>query len=67
MSTVERYLARPHLITSLVLLAAVVGFVGYRHMPVNLFPGFRAAADRRGDGLSGRVGGGCRIRSQPHH
>ena len=38
MNFVERYLKKPHLITSLVLLAAVVGFVGYRHMPVNLFP-----------------------------
>ena len=38
MSFVEGYLKKPHLITSLVLLAAVVGFVGYRRMPVNLFP-----------------------------
>jgi len=38
MNFIERYLKKPHLITSLVLLAAVVGFVGYRHMPVNLFP-----------------------------
>jgi multidrug efflux pump subunit AcrB len=37
-SIVDRYLGRPHLVTSLVLLAAVVGFVGYRRMPVNLFP-----------------------------
>jgi len=37
-SFVERYLRRPHLVTSLVLLAAVVGLVGYRRMPVNLFP-----------------------------
>ena len=37
-SFVERYLRRPYLVTSLVLLAAVVGFVGYRRMPVNLFP-----------------------------
>ena len=38
MNFIERYLKKPHLITSLVLLAAVVGFVGYRQMPVNLFP-----------------------------
>lgn len=38
MNSVEGYLKKPHLVTSLVLLAAVVGFVGYRHMPVNLFP-----------------------------
>ncbi len=37
-SFVDRYLRRPHLLTSLVLLAAVVGLVGYRRMPVNLFP-----------------------------
>ena len=37
-SLVDRYLRKPHLLTSLVLLAAVVGFVGYRRMPVNLFP-----------------------------
>jgi multidrug efflux pump subunit AcrB len=35
---VEGYLKKPHLVTSLVLLAAVIGFVGYRRMPVNLFP-----------------------------
>ncbi|HKW28110.1 MAG TPA: efflux RND transporter permease subunit, partial [Verrucomicrobiae bacterium] len=38
MNFVERYLKKPHLITSLVLLAAVAGIVGYRRMPVNLFP-----------------------------
>lgn len=38
MNFVDGYLKKPHLITSLVLLAAVVGFVGFRHMPVNLFP-----------------------------
>src|SRR5487761_2401067 len=38
MNFIDRYLKKPHLITSLVLLAAVVGFVGYRRMPVNLFP-----------------------------
>jgi len=38
MHIVDSYLKRPHLISSLVLLAAVVGFVGYRRMPVNLFP-----------------------------
>ena len=38
MNLVERYLKKPHLITSLVLLGAVVGFIGYRRMPVNLFP-----------------------------
>lgn len=38
MNFVERFLQKPHLVTSLVLLAAVVGFVGYRRMPVNLFP-----------------------------
>ncbi len=38
MRFVDAYLAKPHLITSVVLLAAVVGFVGYRRIPVNLFP-----------------------------
>jgi multidrug efflux pump subunit AcrB len=38
MSMVARYTNRPHLLTSLVLLAAFVGLVGYRRMPVNLFP-----------------------------
>jgi multidrug efflux pump subunit AcrB len=38
MSLVDTYLKKPHLVTSLVLLAAVVGLVGYRRMPVNLFP-----------------------------
>ena len=38
MRLVDAYLKRPHLASSLVVLAAVVGFVGYRRMPVNLFP-----------------------------
>ncbi|MBU6399526.1 MAG: efflux RND transporter permease subunit [Verrucomicrobia bacterium] len=38
MNFVEGYLQKPHLVTSLVLLAAVVGFIGYERMPVNLFP-----------------------------
>lgn len=38
MNLVEAYLKKPHLVTSLVLLAAVIGLVGYRRMPVNLFP-----------------------------
>lgn len=38
MNFVEGYLKKPHLVTSLVLLAAVIGYVGYHRMPVNLFP-----------------------------
>jgi len=38
MHLVDSYLKRPHLVSSLVLLAAVIGFAGYRGMPVNLFP-----------------------------
>ena len=38
MKLVESYLKRPHLVISLVLLAAMIGFIGYRQMPVNLFP-----------------------------
>ena len=38
MRLVDSYLKRPHLVSSLVLLAAVIGVVGYRRMPVNLFP-----------------------------
>ncbi len=38
MNIVDSYLRKPHLVTSLVLLAAVIGFVGYHRMPVNLFP-----------------------------
>ncbi len=38
MRLVDSYLKRPHLVSSLVLLAAVIGFEGYRRMPVNLFP-----------------------------
>jgi len=38
MHLVDSYLKRPHLVSSLVLLAAVIGFAGYRRMPVNLFP-----------------------------
>jgi len=38
MRIVDSYLRKPHLLISLVLLAAVIGFVGFRKMPVNLFP-----------------------------
>jgi len=38
MRVVDSYLRKPHLLISLVLLAAVVGVVGFRKMPVNLFP-----------------------------
>jgi multidrug efflux pump subunit AcrB len=37
-SFVERYVRRPHLLLSLVLLLSVIGVVGYFKMPVNLFP-----------------------------
>jgi multidrug efflux pump subunit AcrB len=37
-SLVARYVRRPHLLLSLVLLLAVVGGVGFFRMPVNLFP-----------------------------
>jgi multidrug efflux pump subunit AcrB len=35
---VARYVRRPHLLLSIVLLLSVVGVVGYFRMPVNLFP-----------------------------
>ena len=38
MTFVERYVRRPHLLLSIVLLLSVVGLVGYYRMPVNLFP-----------------------------
>jgi len=38
MKLVDSYLRKPHLLISVVLLAAVVGFVGFQKMPVNLFP-----------------------------
>ncbi|MCL5769985.1 MAG: efflux RND transporter permease subunit, partial [Planctomycetes bacterium] len=38
MNFVAAYLKKPHLITSLVLLVALVGLIGYFHMPINLFP-----------------------------
>jgi multidrug efflux pump subunit AcrB len=38
MSFVERYIKKPHLVLSVVLLLAVVGIIGYRRMPFNLFP-----------------------------
>ncbi len=38
MTFVERYVRRPHLLLSFVLLLSVVGLVGYHRMPVNLFP-----------------------------
>ncbi len=38
MRFVALYMKKPHLLLSLVLLAAVVGLIGWRRMPVNLFP-----------------------------
>ena len=38
MNVVQRYVRRPHLLLSLVLLLAVVGGVGFFRLPVNLFP-----------------------------
>ncbi len=38
MSLVERYLERPTLVTSLVLLAAVAGVIAFFRLPINLFP-----------------------------
>jgi len=38
MKLVDSYLRKPHLLVSIVLLAAVVGIFGFRKMPVNLFP-----------------------------
>ena len=38
MSVVERYVKKPHLLLSVVLLLAVVGGVGFFKLPVNLFP-----------------------------
>ena len=38
MSLVERYIRRPHLVLSFVLLLSLVGMLGYRKMPFNLFP-----------------------------
>jgi len=38
MKVVSRYIARPHLVLSVVLLLSVVGIIGYFKMPLNLFP-----------------------------
>lgn len=38
MSLVERYIRRPHLVLSFVLLLSLVGILGYGKMPFNLFP-----------------------------
>ena len=38
MRFVERYIKKPHLVLSVVLLLAVVGIIGYQRMPFNLFP-----------------------------
>ena len=38
MSFVERYLRNPYLITSLIILGVVLGFISFRRMPLNLFP-----------------------------
>ncbi|RMF76922.1 MAG: efflux RND transporter permease subunit, partial [Acidobacteria bacterium] len=38
MSFVEGYLRRPHLLTAMVLLSAIVGIIGFYQIPINLFP-----------------------------
>jgi multidrug efflux pump subunit AcrB len=38
MKVVSRYIARPHLVLSVVLLLSAVGIIGYLKMPLNLFP-----------------------------
>jgi multidrug efflux pump subunit AcrB len=38
MNFVARYIKRPHLVLSVVLLLSVVGIIGYMKMPFNLFP-----------------------------
>ncbi len=38
MTFVERYIRRPHLVLSLVLLLSMIGIMGYMKMPFNLFP-----------------------------
>ncbi|HHB13437.1 MAG TPA: efflux RND transporter permease subunit [Chromatiales bacterium] len=38
MSFVERLLRRPHAVVAFTLVAALLGLMGYRAMPVNLFP-----------------------------
>ena len=35
---VERFLEHPHFIISLIFLAVALGFIGFRSMPLNLFP-----------------------------
>ncbi|MHB1462684.1 MAG: efflux RND transporter permease subunit [Armatimonadota bacterium] len=38
MRFVDAYIKKPHLLLSVVLLAAFIGLVGWKRMPVNLFP-----------------------------
>ncbi len=38
MSFVERYIKSPHLISSLLILGVVLGFLSFKKMPLNLFP-----------------------------
>ena len=35
---IEHYLANPHLVSSLILLAVALGIIGFKAMPLNLFP-----------------------------
>ena len=38
MKFTEKYLKRPYLISSFLFLAVFIGIIGFRKMPVNLFP-----------------------------
>jgi len=37
-SIVERYMKRPYLVASLIFLVAAIGIIGFKKIPVNLFP-----------------------------
>ena len=38
MNFVAQYIKKPHLVLSVVFLLSVVGIIGYKKMPFNLFP-----------------------------
>ncbi|HLA28800.1 MAG TPA: efflux RND transporter permease subunit, partial [Syntrophales bacterium] len=38
MKFTEKYLQRPYLVTSFLFLAVFIGIIGFRKMPINLFP-----------------------------
>jgi hypothetical protein len=67
MKLVRRYIERPHLILSFVILLSVVGIIGYKRIPFNLFPDTDPPPDQRHHLHARRCGSGREDRYNADH